>query len=394
MNEVYQKISDYIDVHHDEMVETLKHLVNLEGHYTEKERVEAAMDYYRGLLAEEGFTFKHQEVAPNRAGVITADLGMDRPGKPLLFSGHFDTVFRAGSWGVDQPFHTDGEKMYGPGVIDMKGGDVIALYAIKALNHIGFDERPIRVVMVGDEEDDHVHSDGDVAVIENSRGCLCAFNMEFGDMQNRLVIGRKTQHTFHVTVHGVGGHAGNDVLTGRNALLESAYKIIEFSKLANLEIGTSVTPSVIDSGSNSSSIPSLCKFSVDVRLPSMEEKDRVYAAVEQIIKTSHVPDTTAEYTVDVAKFMPYNETPDIAKLFDFINETALEIGLPAFGKVHRGGVADSGNIAAAGVPVLDGCGLVGEYAHNTKEYGLCDVFFNRTKLFAYAATKLTGLFPD
>ncbi len=387
MKGIYEQIAAYIDAHQEEMVQVLRNLVLLEGHYSEKENVEKAMDYYCDLLIKEGFTLEKHPVAANRAGVIVADLGKDRQKKPVLLSGHFDTVFMSGSWG-EEPFREEDGKVYGPGVIDMKGGDVMALYVVKALNHIGFNERPIRLILVGDEEADHVGSNGDVEVIEGSRGCLCAFNMEFGDMQNRLVIGRKTQHTFHVKVHGVGGHAGNDVLTGRNAVLEAAWKMVEIAKLANMEIGTTITPSVVRGGENSSSIPDVCEFSVDTRLPSTEEIERVYKGIQNIVEHSYIEGTSAEYTVDVAKFQPYSETEGISRLFELVNSTALEVGMEPFGKVHRGGVADSGNIAAAGVPVLDGCGLVGEFAHNKKEYGILDVMYNRTKLLAYVITKL------
>ncbi len=390
MDNIYEKISSYIDLHRDEMNQTLVDLVNLEGHYTEKEQVEKAMDFFCGLLEQEGFEIQKFQVAENRAGIITALLGKDRPGKPVLLSGHFDTVFRTGAFGSPACRIGDG-KIYGPGVIDMKGGDVMALYIAKALNHIGYKDHPIKMILVGDEEADHVGNLADQKIIEESRGCLCAFNMEPGDMKNRLVVGRKTQHTFFVTVDGVGGHAGNDVLTGKNALLEAAMKVVDIAKLADLPAGSSVTPSIFHAGNQSSAIPDHCEFAVDIRFSTLEEGERLHRGIIQAIERAYIPGTTSSYRIDIARFVPYNETEGIGKLYDLLSGLAAELEMPEFSKIQRGGVSDSGNIVAAGVPTLDGLGIVGEFAHNLKEYGLLQSMYDRTKLLAYAITHLNQI---
>lgn len=390
MNNIYEEISSYIDLHREEMTQILVDLVNLEGHYTEKEQVEKAMDFYCDLLKQEGFEIHKFEVADNRAGIITALLGADRPGKPILLSGHFDTVYRTGAFGSPACRVEDG-KIYGPGVIDMKGGDVMALYIAKALNHIGYREHPIKMILVGDEEADHVGNLADQKIIEESRGCLCAFNMEPGDMQNRLVVGRKTQHTFFVTVDGVGGHAGNDVLTGKNALLEAAMKVVDIAKLADLSAGSSVTPSIFHSGNQSSAIPDHCEFAVDIRFSTPEEGERLHRGIIQAIEHTYIPGTTAGYRIDIARFVPYNETEGITKLYNLLSGLADQLGMPKFSKIQRGGVSDSGNIVAAGVPTLDGLGIVGEFAHNLKEYGILQSMYDRTKLLTYAITHLNQI---
>lgn len=390
MNNIYEEISSYIDLHREEMTQILVDLVNLEGHYTEKEQVEKAMDFYCDLLKQEGFEIHKFEVADNRAGIITALLGADRPGKPILLSGHFDTVYRTGAFGSPACRVEDG-KIYGPGVIDMKGGDVMALYIAKALNHIGYREHPIKMILVGDEEADHVGNLADQKIIEESRGCLCAFNMEPGDMQNRLVVGRKTQHTFFVTVDGVGGHAGNDVLTGKNALLEAAMKVVDIAKLADLSAGSSVTPSIFHSGNQSSAIPDHCEFAVDIRFSTPEEGERLHRGIIQAIEHAYIPGTTAGYRIDIARFVPYNETEGITKLYNLLSGLADQLGMPKFSKIQRGGVSDSGNIVAAGVPTLDGLGIVGEFAHNLKEYGILQSMYDRTKLLTYAITHLNQI---
>lgn len=387
MNKYFEEISNFIDEHKEEMTRTLAELVNLEGHYEETENVERAMDFFCGLLEQEGFQIQKFDVAEDRAGIRTAVRGQDVSKKPVLLSGHMDTVHRTGSFGAPACRIEDG-KIYGPGVIDMKGGLVMALYIAKALKHIGYEEHPVKFVLVGDEEGDHIGNNADEIIMRESEGCLCGFNMEPGDMQNRLVVGRKSQHTFFVSINGVGGHAGNDVLTGRNALVEAAYKITAIAALTDLEAGSSVTPSVISAGTQSSAIPDHCEFAVDVRFNTLDEGKRIHSGIEEIVNHPYIAGTTAVFRTEIAKFVPYNESAGITALHALLNDTAARLGLPEFGKVHRGGVSDAGNIMAAGVPVLDGLGIVGEFSHNIREYGILDTMYERTKLLAYAITRL------
>ena len=161
MNPVYQQISDYIDTQHEQMLQDLKEVVIREGHSTERENVERVMDYYCSRLREIGVeNIKKYEIADNRAPLIVAMIGEERPGAPILLSGHFDTVHPKGSFG-DPACRQEGDRLYGPGAKDCKGGMVITLYILKALQHIGWAERPIKLILVSDEEETHTGSIGD-----------------------------------------------------------------------------------------------------------------------------------------------------------------------------------------------------------------------------------------
>src|SRR5699024_6041606 len=129
------------------------------------------------------------------------------------FSGHMDTVFPTGSFGEELFLIKDG-KAHGPGVLDMKGGIIIALYAIKALNHIGYNERPLKIIISGDEEIGHINSSGNDIITKEAEGGVCAFNLETGRADHSLCIGRKGRIECHVTVNGVESHAGNDFESG------------------------------------------------------------------------------------------------------------------------------------------------------------------------------------
>lgn len=385
MNAYYDQICKYIDDHHDEMIKKWKTFVNLEGRYDEKENVEKAQAWFRAELEDAGFETYTVPSRPDRCSVLIAELGKDRPGKPIMFGGHLDTVHPKGAFGCENPFRIEDGKAYGPGVLDMKGGLIIALYVCKALQSIGFASNPLKMVVAGEEEGDHVGTDVDKLFTEESQGALFALNMETGHITNSLCVGRKTQYTFFATVHGKGGHAGNEFTKGHNALNEAVFKVTEMLKLVDLDRGTYVTPSVMHCGKNTTSIPDLCEFAVDVRISNAAEGERIKEAVDQIMKTSYVPGTTTDYELVTAKLREFEPNEKILGLWNEVNKVAEENGFEKFGKITLGGATDTGAIALADIPVLCSCGVVGEFNHNLKEYAIVDSMFSRAKIFTLLA---------
>ena len=388
MEKLYEKINSYIDAHREEMLDKLITFVNLEGHFEEKENVEKARDWFRKELEAEGFSCRIREVAPDRCGMLIADLGTDRPGKPILFSGHCDTVHKKGSFGGDNPARVEDGKIYGPGVLDMKGGLIIALYAAKALNAMGYDAHPLKFIVVGEEESDHVGNDADKILTEESKGALCCFNMETGKLQNALCTQKKSQFTYYMTVDGVGGHAGNDFLKGRNAITETCHKIEEIIKLTDLSQGTTVTPAVIKGGGHTSGIADHCESVFDIRVTNEAEAKRTLDAMYQIASKTFIDGTTTKLDHYRAKLLPLQETEESVRFFNLINRVAAEEGFEQFEKLHLGGASDAGNIEAAGLPVIDNCGMRGEYAHNLKEYAVIESMYDRAKIFAGTVLKI------
>ncbi len=393
MNQYYNEINRFIDAHKDEMVEKWKTLVNMEGHYDEKENVERAAGWLKNEFEQEGFQCRIHEVMKERAGILVGVLGSDRPGKPVIFSGHIDTVHHSGSFGKENPFEIRDGKAYGPGVLDMKGGIIISLYVVKALNHLGYNEHPIKILYAGEEESDHIGNDADIFYTEESKGALCAFNMETGHIENRLCVGRKTQYTVRAKVHGLGGHAGNEFTKGKNAVHEAIFKAAELTNLTDLDRGTTVTVSVINSGTNTNttSIPDLSEFAVDIRVFSDEIGKKVLEDVDQIMKKVFVEGTTTEYYVDLAKLHPFEPNPQIMRLFSLVNQVAADHGFAEFGQIQLGGASDAGAIAAAGIPVLCSCGPIGEFNHNVREYAVVDSLFERAKIYALTVTEIDKL---
>lgn len=385
------KIFTSIDEHKEDMVQDLRTFADLEGHFEEKDNVLKARTWLQQQLEKEGFACRFREVADDRCGIMIAELGMDRPGKPIIFSGHCDTVHYTGSFGGENPTVIKDGKIFGSGVLDMKGGLIIALYVAKALNFIQYKEHPIKLIVVGEEESDHVGNDGDKILTAESKGALCCFNMETGQMNNSLCTQKKSQFTYYLSVDGVGGHAGNDFLKGRNAINEAVYKIQKIIELTDLSVGTTVTTAVIKGGGHTSGIADHCEVVFDVRVTNENEAKRIMDSMYEITDETFIEGTKSKLTYYRAKLLPLQETKEAIRLLDFVNTVAKDNGFDEFGKVHLGGASDAGNMAAAGIPVLDNCGIIGQYAHNKKEYGIIDSLYSRAKIFAGTVLKIKEL---
>lgn len=393
MNKYYNEINNFIEEHREEMLKKWETFVNLEGHYNEKENVEKAQEWLRKEFEEEGFECYIKEVASDKAGVLVGMLGKERGTAPIIFSGHIDTVHRTGSFG-EKPFKIEDGKAFGPGVLDMKGGILISLYAIKALNSIGYNEHPIKIMYAGEEESDHIGNNADLFYENESKGAICAFNMETGHITNSLCVGRKAQYTFFATIKGLGGHAGNEFTKGKNAIHEAVYKINEMMKLTDLNKGTTVTTSVIHAGENTSSIPDLCKVVFDVRFTNAKEGEYIAEYVDKVMNTAYIEGTVTEYYKNLAKLKAFDGEPQVMKLFNFVNEVAKENEFPEFGQIKLGGASDAGNIAASGIPVICSCGVIGEFNHNIREYAVVESLFDRSKIFALAVLEINKMIEN
>lgn len=381
-------INSFVESHKNEMLEKFEQLVRLESHFEEKDNVLSAMAWVQKEFEAEGFECHIEGTTGERAGLLIGTLGMDRPAPPVILSGHIDTVHRQGSFGEDL-WRLEDDLVYGPGVNDMKGGVIEALYIVKALNVLGYDRTPLKILFAGDEEGDHIGTDTNLLYTQESRGALAAFNMETG-VEGVFTVARKSCHIFHLKIQGEGGHAGNDFHTAKNAAEEAMQKALEIVKLTDIEQGTTVAVTVIRGGDHPSAIPSSCEVTLDARVSSAKEKERIYRSVDEICRKAYIPGTKTSYECYAAKYEGYLENEAIRKLHAFVNAIAEELGQPAYGKCFRGGAADSGNMAVAGIPVLCSCGIVGDFSHDRKEFARIHTLFDRTKLFASVIARIDG----
>ena len=147
---------------------------------------------------------------------------------------HMDTVFDKGVFG-SPAVRREGNRVFGPGVIDCKGGIAIALLCMKALLDNGFDKH-LRLVLTSDEEVSNVLGGEREQEFyrERSTGFPCAINCETTE-GDQVVVARKAILKFKLDVKGVSGHAGKTVFTSKNAVVEAAHKIVALSQQSEPE---------------------------------------------------------------------------------------------------------------------------------------------------------------
>lgn len=381
MDKLMELTAAYIDAHRQEMLDLWEELVMIESGSEQKAGVDRVCARLQQEMEKEGIKTRVAEM--EKAGNSLIGLwGEERSKKPLLFLGHMDTVFNQDGVTKERPFTIRDGMAYGPGVLDMKSGLIIGLYAVKALKAAGYNDRPIKFLYTGDEEPGHVNSTGTQLHLDECEGAMAALNFETGYPHDGIVIERKGSAVFSVEVEGVAAHAGNSPEKGRSAILEMSHKIIELQALNDFEKGTTVNVGLIEGGTVVNAVPNCCKIRVDVRYVTMEALEELRPKVEAIVAKTFVEGTSSKITWErAATPMPCCEGN--LKLFEILKKTAQEIGYPGELVPHKvGGWSDSCIVASKGVPVVDALGTKGSWNHAPNEYAEVESLFTRAKLAA------------
>lgn len=379
-----RQVNEYIDDHREEMLEVWGELVNLEGcaldgSPEERTNLNRSAQRLYELFTQAGVTCELKEYHPEAAQMLVGVIGKDRPGQPVILTGHFDTVFKTGTFGKN-PFHIENGKAYGPGCLDMKGGIVIALYVIKALEKTGYADRPIRIAFCGDEEGGKYHNLAWPIFEDMARRCKFALNMETGPLDNSLCTGRKGAAGGQYTVYGVASHSGNNFEIGRNAVVEAAYKEIELHGLTNMETGTHMNVALVNGGRVVNQIPDRCTVTFSGRFATIEEMKKTMDAVEQIAAQVMIKGTRTEYTCLGGTPGVFEESKENLALWRFCDRISREMEMGEMGHVFLGGGSDAIEISRV-TPTLCSCGVRGEWNHTDREYAVVDSLFERTKLW-------------
>lgn len=269
----------------------------------------------------------------------------------VLLLGHFDTVWPPGTterW----PFSSDGEFATGPGIFDMKTGLVQGLFAAASLS----DKSGIEILFNSDEE---IGSDSSKDLIEEGARRASAVLVLEPSEKSALKVARKGVATYRVEIKGKAAHAGLEPEKGVNALIEMSQQVLAVSRLANSELGTTVSPTVSSSGTAGNTIPAKAFFHIDVRGKTMGELERVDSAIRSL--SAKIPG--AELTVHPKPIRPPLERSASDSLFPIARTLAEAVGIDDLRGVEVGGGSDGNITANLGVPTLDGLGAVGEGAH-------------------------------
>jgi len=295
-------------------------------------------------------------------------------GEGILILCHMDTVFPLGTI-QKTPFREDGEKIFGPGTLDMKAGIVIALAAIKEAQKNGL-TRPVTLLCTSDEE---IGSHTSRALIESlAMESALVLVMEGALLDGSLKTWRKGVGEFWVKTKGRAAHAGGAHQDGRNAIEEMAHQVIAIQKLTDYSKQTTLNVGVIQGGTVSNVVPEEAVIQVDVRVMQPGEWERLESEMSKLKPV--LDGTSIEITGGLNRPpMPFDDT--MKSTFEKAKNIASKLGmeLTAGG---TGGASDGNFVAPLGIPLLDGMGAVGEGYHSEREYIFAESMEQKAKLIA------------
>ena len=293
--------------------------------------------------------------------------------KPVLLLGHLDTVWPMGTL-ANMPWREAEGRYWGPGVLDMKAGVVMALAAISTLREMK-STRPVTLLLNSDEE---VGSPISRPITER----LALESAVVFVLEPAQGLGYKTARKgvgqYHVQVTGVGAHSGVDFERGHSAVLELAKLVQTISSFTNLPRKLTVNCGVIAGGTRSNVVASSAHAEVDVRIA--RASDAPY--VEKLFRGLKVSDPHCKLTITGGiNRPPMERKAGTIALFRKAYALAAELGF-VLDEAATGGGSDGNFTAALGVPTLDGMGAVGDGAHAAHESVVIEHLVPRTALLA------------
>ena len=279
----------------------------------------------------------------------------------ILVLSHIDTVHPIGTLAGPLPFRIEGDRAYGPGTEDMKGGCYLALSALRQLAREGRATRlPVRHLLVSDEE---VCSGTSREHIEReARRARYVLVTEPARSGGKIVTARKGIATFDITAHGLAAHAGVEHHLGHNAIREICWQVEQLEQMTDYARDLTLNVGRIDGGSRVNVVPDHARIEVEIRFPSPEIGEEIADRVRSL--TARDPAVTLEIKGGINR-PGYEKTPALAALFDHARILAAEIGFD-LQDLKTGGGSD-GNFTAAIAPTLDGLGVDGDGGHTLEE---------------------------
>jgi glutamate carboxypeptidase len=283
-----------------------------------------------------------------------------------------DTVFPLGTI-QKTPYHEDGDKIFGPGTLDMKAGIVISLAAIEKAIKQGL-RRPVILLCTSDEEiGSHTSREHIERLAKESALVLV---MEGALLDGSLKTWRKGVGGFWIKIKGRAAHSGGDHQAGRNAIEEMAHQVLAIQKLTDYSKQTTVNVGVIHGGTVSNVVPEEARIEVDVRVMQPGEWERIESEVRNLKPV--LDGTSIEVTGGLNRPpMPFDDT--MKATFEKAGSIAARIGM-SLTAGGTGGASDGNFVAPLGIPVLDGMGAVGEGYHSEREYIFADSMEQKVKL--------------
>jgi glutamate carboxypeptidase len=308
------------------------------------------------------------------------------PARRLLLVGHHDTVFPPGTFEV---WEEAGDRLRGPGVLDMKGGLAAIRTALAALADLGeLAALPLALVSVADEETGSF--DSRTLLEDVARGARAALVFESGRATDALVTQRKGTGKVLVKVIGKAAHAGNNLEDGVNAVWALARFIDGAQRLTDWDRGVTVNVGLVEGGSSANTVPGHASCQLDFRYVRGVDGVELMSAFDQLARGIGA-ESGARFVIEGGvRRAPLERTDASMALMRRYEACALAEGLAGGEAPLQGGGSDANTVGAIGVPAIDALGPRGKGFHTHDEYIELPTLGQRTR----ALVRFLAAWPD
>ncbi len=321
--------------------------------------------------------FQHT-VAANPAGVqhhIFTQTAGDR--LPIVLAGHLDTLC------PDDPafnrLRADGETLRGPGVNDMKGGDVVLIWSLQILRQCGaLTQLPLTCIFNGDEE---IGSPTSHPIFTGLRGrAALALVFECGGPEDTVVTTRKGVARYRLRITGKPSHFGNLKEPKVSAIEELAHKILAVEAMNRTDRSVAANVGRVEGGLAANAVAAKAAMDFEARYWDPRLEPDVLREIESLAAPDKVPGCLVEME-RLSYRPPMQPTAAAMRIFAMIKARGEALGMRIL-EEKRGGVSDACWLAHAGIPVIDGLGPLGDHDFTPREYIRKDTLFRRIELTA------------
>ena len=351
------------------------HWVEIESPSYDPDAVNRLVDHVEKSLAVIGLNINRKAGRDGFGDILTARTPWGGEGPGILVLSHLDTVHSIGTKDEELKIRREGDKVYGPGIYDMKAGAYIALHAMRHIVRSS-EETPLPVTFMYIPEEEVGSPTSRDLIVEEARKNKYVLVTEPAREGGKVVTARNGRLQFTVKVTGRPSHAGARHMDGRSAIKEMAKQILRMEELTDYERNQTCSVGTITGGTFVNVIPHECEVIVDVRVPDETAQQELLNFFRSLkpFDTACVIQTTGG--VDRP---PYNKFDAIEELFQHAKGIAAEIGFE-LKDMKTGGGSDGNFTGALGIPTLDGLGADGHGAHTHEEFIYFSSLEERTKL--------------
>jgi len=408
LSKVEKRLVKHIDDENDAAITLLKEVVNINSGTMNFDGVAEVGQVFIEKFKELGMQAVWEDgSAFNRSGHVVAKIEGGK-GKKIMMIGHLDTVFEKDSPNQEW-IPLEGNIVKGPGVADMKGGNVIILQTLTALHKQGLlSKMNITVVLTGDEEKSGRPLNlSKKALVDAAKWADIALGFENGDGNpSTAVVARRSSSDWVLNVSGVASHSsqifkphvGAGAINEASRILHQFYEQLSSEKYLTFSPGVIVGGTTVSHDTNLNSgtaygknnvVPKELSVAGDIRCISIEQLKKTQAAMKAIV-ANHLPQTDATITFSEG-YPPFSLSDSNYELLEKFSQASQDLG---FGKVNP---VDPGDAGAADISFtseyidmgLDGLGLGGSHGHTIDETGDLNTLPMQTKRAAVLIYRLT-----